>query len=168
MKYEEIVKKVKTALAKADASKVEGHVAVQVDVRGEGEGAFYIEVADGKVAVEPYEYKDNDAKVITSADDIVAIAAGKLGIEEAVAAGKIQVEGDACKALVLKDIIAKKAPAKKAAAKPAAKKAPAKKTTTVKAVAAKPAAEKKPAAKTATAKKPAAKKATTAKKPAAK
>lgn len=157
MTYEEIVEQVKAAYAKADASKVEGHVAVQVDVRGEGEGAFYIEVADGKVVVEPYEYKDNDAKVTTTAETIIAIASGKLGVEKAALTGKIQVEGNAGKALVLKDVVAKKPAAKKATA---AKKPAAKKATTVKAVAAKPAAEKKAEAKTATAKKPAAKKAT--------
>ena len=58
MKYEEIVAKVKKAYAKADTSKVDGHLAVQVDVTGEGEGAFYIEVADGKITVAPFEYYD--------------------------------------------------------------------------------------------------------------
>lgn len=165
MKYEEIVKKVKTAYAKADASKVEGHVAIQVDVTGEGEGAFYIEIADGKVAVEPYEYKDKDAKIIANAEDILAVVAGKKG------ADTLYVEGNTEKALVLNTLVAKKAPAKKAPAKKAvaakkteekapAKKPAAKKPATVKAVAAKPVAEKKVEAKTATAKKPVAKKAT--------
>ena len=45
MTYEKIVEKVKKALSKVDASGVKGHLAVQVDVYGEGEGAFYIEVS---------------------------------------------------------------------------------------------------------------------------
>ena len=41
--------------SKVDASGVKGHLAVQADVYGEGEGAFYIEVKDGKVEVQPYK-----------------------------------------------------------------------------------------------------------------
>ena len=77
MKYEEIVAKVKKAYAKADTSKVDGHLAVQVDVTGEGEGAFYIEVADGKITVAPFEYYDHDFKVLCAAEEIIAIAEGK-------------------------------------------------------------------------------------------
>ena len=143
MKYEEIVAKVKKALAKADASKVDGHLAVQVDVTGEGEGAFYIEVADGKVTVEPYEYYDHDFKVLCDAEEIIAIAEGKKKLGTEVDAGNAYVSRDIEKVAVFDSIAVKKAAAKKAPAKKAEKKEAAPKAE--KKVAA-PKAEKKAAA----------------------
>lgn len=90
MTYEQIVEKVKKALAKVDAAGVKGHLAVQVDVYGEGEGAFYIEVKDGKVDVQPYEYFDHDLRIRCTGEEIIAIAEGKKKILEEVAAENIE------------------------------------------------------------------------------
>ena len=136
MTYEEIVKKAKQAAKNIDAKTINEHIAIQIDIEGEGEGAFYIEASEGKIAVEPYEYYENDCKIKADAETIVAVLSGKLKAEDAVSDGKLQVEGDAGKALSL--INARKTPEKKPAAKkapakkPAAKKAPVKKTTTKK------------------------------------
>lgn len=161
MTYEQIVSSVKKALAKADVSKVKNNIAVQVDIVGEGEGAFYVSVSDSTLAIEPYEYYDHDAKLIISGKDCVDLFNGKLDTKQ------INVEGDteACKNAIKKLVAAKKPAAKKTAAKKApAKKPAAKKTTAKKPAAKKPAAKK--AATTKKAAKPAAPKATT--KPAAK
>ncbi len=130
MKYEEIVAKVKKAYAKADTALVDEHLAVQVDVTGEGEGAFYIEVADGKINVEPWEYLDHDFKIQCSAEEIVAIAEGKKKLSEEVEAGNVYVSRNVDKVAVFDLIVAKKG-AKKAAAKTEKKAAakPAKKET---------------------------------------
>ena len=148
MTYEELVKKLKTAYAKADASAIGEHVAVQFNVTGEGEGALYLEVSDGKIDIQPYEYYDRDAIVVTGANTLVDIAAGKVDVVEAYNTGVIKVEGNVGKAALLAKITAKKTPANKAPAKKApAKKAPAKKETakkeTVKKAAAPKAAAKK-------------------------
>jgi len=90
MTYEKIVEKVTKALAKVDASGVKGHLAVQVDVYGEGEGAFYIEVKEGKVNVQPYEYFDHDLRIRCTGDEIIAIVEGKKRIIEEVAAENIE------------------------------------------------------------------------------
>ena len=90
MTYEKIVEKVKKALAKVDASAVKGHLAVQVDVYGEGEGAFYIEVKDGKVDVQPYEYFDHDLRIRCTGEEIIAIAEGKKKILDEVDAENIE------------------------------------------------------------------------------
>ena len=90
MTYEKIVEKVKKALAKVDASGVKGHLAVQVDVYGEGEGAFYIEVKDGKVDVQPYEYFDHDLRIRCTGEEIIAIAEGKKKVIEEVAAENVE------------------------------------------------------------------------------
>ena len=138
MTYQELVKKLETAYAKADASAITDHVAVQFNVTGEGEGALYLEVADGKIDIQPYEYYDGDAIVTTNASALVDIATGKLNISEAYNRGILYVDGDLHKASLLEKIVLKKAAEKKAPAKKApAKKAPAKKTTAKKAAPAK-------------------------------
>ena len=150
MTYEELVNKLKTAYAKADASKIEEHVAVQFNVTGEGEGALYLEVSDGKIDIQPYEYYDRDAIVVTGADTLVDIAAGKVGIVDAYNTGLLKVEGNVGKAALLGNITVKKEVAKKAPAKKApAKKEPAKKATVKKAAAPKVAAKKAEAPKVA-------------------
>lgn len=143
MTYEKMFEKVKKALTAADASGIGEHVAVQVNVTGEAEGWFYIEAAEGKLNVEPYTYDDRDAILTASGDDLVALSAGKLALEQAMAEGKLAVDGNYDKFMLLNAVFAQM-PVKKTR-KPAAKKtadAPAKKT-----------AAKKPAAKKTAAKK---------------
>ncbi len=123
MTYEELVKQVRDAYGDVDASKVAEHVAFQFNVTGEAEGAFYLEISDGKVSVEPYEYYDRDVLVTAPADTILQIANGKLDPVKAFLTGKIKAEGNLGKAAFLKELSGKEKPAKKAPArKPAAKK----------------------------------------------
>ena len=75
MTYEEIFNTTKEIIMKSDVSKIGGHLAVQVDITGEGEGAFYIELKDGQLFVEPYEYYDRDCKFIISGENFI-----KLGV----------------------------------------------------------------------------------------
>ena len=172
MTYQELLKKVQTALAKADASSIDQHIAIQVDVTGEAAGAFYMEInkEDKVLYVEGYDYRDRDALLTADGADVLAVAQGKITLEAAIAEGKVAHEGNYDKTLALGSIIpakkvaakkteaeaeaaekpAKKAPAKKAAAKKTeaeaaekpAKKAPAKKTAAKKAEAPAAAAEK--------------------------
>ena len=111
MTYEELVKQVQEAYKDADASKVKEHLAIQFNVEGEAAGAFYLEAADGKVTVQPYEYFDRDAVFTTKAAFLEEIASGKLDVFKAFLSGKIKVEGNVGKAALLKDIPVKK-PAK--------------------------------------------------------
>lgn len=111
MTYEELVQKVKEAYTGADASKIKEHLAIQFNVKGEAEGSFYLEVANGKVDVQPYEYYDRDAIVTTKAAVLQDIAAGKQDVVMAFMTGKIKVEGNVGKAALLKEIPVK-APAK--------------------------------------------------------
>lgn len=157
MTYEEIVAYTKNKMADVDVKDYKGHLAVQVNITGEGEGAFYVELNDGTYAVEPYEYFDRDAVLIASADAFLAIADGKKDAVAAYLTGQLKVEGSLDKAKEFAGVLknTKKKTVKKAATKTSAKTAKA----------AKPAnATAKPAA-TATAKKTVAKK--TEEKPAA-
>jgi hypothetical protein len=145
MTYQELVKKVSKALTAADASGIGEHVAVQVNVTGEAEGWFYVEVAEGKVMVEPYTYDDKDACMTADGADVLALSTGKLALEQGLTEGRLTVDGSYDKFMLLSGIFAqmpvKKArktaakktdDAEKPAKKPAAKKTT-KKTTTKKA-----------------------------------
>ena len=125
MTYEEIVEKVKEAYGAADASSVTEHAAVQFNIEGEGEGAFYLEINDGKIDVQPFEYFDRDATVFTSAAVLQEIADNKLDVVEAFTTGKLHIEGNLGKAALLQNVTFKapeqKVEEKKAEEKPAAK-----------------------------------------------
>lgn len=105
MTYEEIVTKVRDMFKDTDVSMIKEHLAYQFNLVGEGEGIFYVEVKEGKLYIEPYEYFDRDAIFICKADILFKIISGKLDPVGAFTVGKLKVEGDLGKALRLKDFI---------------------------------------------------------------
>lgn len=105
MTYEEVFNESKKIIMQADVSDVPGHLAVEIDIIGEGEGAFYIELKDGQLFVEPYEYYDNDCKFIVSAEDFLKMANGKLDSIFAFTTGRLRVEGSIDKALEFQKIV---------------------------------------------------------------
>lgn len=108
MTYEEIVAYAKKKIADADVSGHKGHLAVQVNITGEGEGAFYVELNDDTVAVEPYEYFDRDAILIASADVFKDIVDGKKDAVAAYLTGGLKVEGSLEKAKEFGNILKNK------------------------------------------------------------
>lgn len=138
MTFQEMFENAKKALLKAKKIDAAEHIAVQVNVTGEGSGIFYVEAADGKLNVEPYTYDDKDA--VMTADSAELLNALKTADTAA-----LQIEGNEEKIAAFRLILESlPKPRKTAATKTTA----AKKTTTTKASAAK--AEAAPAAKTAT------------------
>ena len=108
MTYEEIVGKVVVMYKQSDVSEIQGHLALQFNVTGEGEGAFYLEVDNGKVDIQPYEYYDNDAIITIGSDTLIAILDGKLSLEDAFNGNLLWVNGDFGAALMFKKIKPKK------------------------------------------------------------
>ena len=113
MTYQEIYAKVKEALKDADGSVIAGKLAIEFDITGEGEGKLYVLVDEGKVYVEPYDYVDNDARLIAEADTLIKIASGKVKAEAAYASGALRIEGNVGRALEFKKLVKTVAPAKK-------------------------------------------------------
>ena len=105
MTYEEIVAKVRTIYEKTDASQVKDHLAIQFNITGEGQGAFYIEVADGQLKVEPYDYVDRDVLVTATAAELLKVMQGEIGLVAAYTTGRIKAEGNLGKILQYKDLI---------------------------------------------------------------
>lgn len=105
MTYEEIVAKVRKTFKNTDVSMIDEHLAYQFNIEGEGEGAFYVEVKEGKLYIEPYEYYDRDAIFICKSDTLFKMISGKLDPVLAFTLGKLKVEGSIDKALKLKEFI---------------------------------------------------------------
>ena len=105
MTYEEIFSKSKELIMQSDVSSIDGHLAVQIDIEGEGEGAVYIELKDHQLYVEPYEYYDRDCKFIITADNFLKLADGSLDAVAAFTLGKLKIEGSIDKALEFKNIV---------------------------------------------------------------
>ena len=114
MTYEELVKKLKSNFEGMDAGKIKEHLAIQFNVAGEAEGALYMEIRDGKVMIEPYEYYDRDILVFVETDALLSIADGELTIYDAFKEGKFYAEGNLAKAELL-DALSKKTAARKIA-----------------------------------------------------
>ena len=108
MTYEELIEKAKQIFGEADVSRIQEHLAYQFNIEGETEGAFYAEVSQGHLSIEPYEYFDRDVLFITSADTLLRIAQGEMDPIKAFTLGKLKVEGDFDKALLLQKFCTKK------------------------------------------------------------
>ena len=106
MSYEQIFQEVKQKFSDTDVSRITDHLAYQFNITGEGACSFYVEVKEGRLYIEPYEYYDRDALFTCKADTLFKIIEGKTDPIAAFTLQKLKVEGDIGKALRLKDIIA--------------------------------------------------------------
>ena len=126
MNYEAIVKKAVQAAKKVNTDAVKEHMAVEFDIEGEGEGAFYVELDKGMIDVQPYEYYDCDCRIRGGADVIMDLITGKLDVMVSYLQGMFRVEGNFDKAFdfakAVSNINAPKAAAKKKTTKKAAPK----------------------------------------------
>lgn len=106
MTYADFFYEIKSRFMGADLRDITEHLAFQFNiVDEEAGGIFYVEVKDGELHVEPYEYYDRDAMFTATPDTFMKIAEGKIDPVWAFTVQKLKVEGNIDKALRLKDII---------------------------------------------------------------
>ncbi len=105
MTFEEVYEKAKAVFMKADVSQIREHLAFQFNITGDGEGAFYAEVNDGVLSVEPYEYYDRDAVFTCTAETLFKIVEGKADPIMAFTLGKLKVDGSIEKALSIQKLM---------------------------------------------------------------
>ena len=108
MTYAEYFSYVKTLFMNADVSDIKEHLAYQFNITGEASGIFYVEVKDGELHIEPYEYYDRDAMFTASAKTFKDILYGKMDPVFAFTIQKLKVEGNFDKALKLNELIKRK------------------------------------------------------------
>ena len=105
MTYHEFVQELREIFSTLDASAIEEHFAIQLNIVGEVEGALYIEFADGAIDVQPYEFYDRDLIINADFETALDIASGETELAEAFAEEKIDVWGDFDKAIEIFSII---------------------------------------------------------------
>lgn len=124
MTYADFFYEIKGKFMGADVSDIQEHLAYQFCIEDdEAGGSFYVEVKDGVLYVEPYEYYDRDAMFISTPDVFRKIAEGEMDPVWAFTTQKLRVEGNIDKALKLNDIIQRKKKEAKKEAKEAKKEA---------------------------------------------
>ncbi len=104
MTFNELVTKVRGISDKIDISGTD-FLAVQVNITGENSGVFYVEVKNGKISVEPYDYHDRSCGITISMDYFNKLIDGKLDPVAAFTLGKLKVDGDLGKALEFSKLI---------------------------------------------------------------
>ena len=97
MTRHDIINEIKEKTANFNVSSYNGFLAVQVTLRDLNE-PFYVEIKDGKLSVEPYEYYDRQANLIISTKDFQKMINGKLNSVLAFTTGKLKIDGDIEKA----------------------------------------------------------------------
>jgi putative sterol carrier protein len=139
MTYEKIFADIKKIYSKADKDKLGSDFAFQFNISGEGEGSFYVAYRGGILEIAPYDYVDRCALLTASGESFIKLANAKFSLEDAVANGTVEIQGNYDLALELNKLAnasaqkeAAKKPRKEAASKTAAPKkaAPAKKAIT--------------------------------------
>ena len=104
MQFADILEKARAMAAETDISQVD-FMAVQVNIIGEGSGVFYVEVKNGRISVEPYEYYDRQCAVTLSADTFFQVTSGALDPCKAYDEGSLRAEGDLGRALQFTDLM---------------------------------------------------------------
>lgn len=95
MTYESIVEATRTKFSNVDVSSVQGTLAFQINIEGKAvNGIFYIEIKDGQVHVEPYEYYDRNAIIHMNGTNWIKLINNKLDPVVAFTVGKLKVDGD--------------------------------------------------------------------------
>lgn len=105
MTYEDIVEMTRTRLSGVDISRIDSLLAIQINVTGDGEGAFYVEVKDGILSVEPYEYYDRQAKITMKSKNFIALLEGKLDTLSAFTLGKMKIDGSVEKVMEFGELL---------------------------------------------------------------
>jgi putative sterol carrier protein len=97
MPVQEIISFLKEKTASFDSATAPAFLAVQVSLTDTNE-KLYIEVKDGKLSIEPYEYNDRQANLIISSDNFIKMIDGKLNSVLAFTTGKLKIDGNIGKA----------------------------------------------------------------------
>jgi putative sterol carrier protein len=98
MTFNEMLTKIRGMAEKIDASGRD-FLAVQINLTGNDGGVFYVEVKDGRINIEPYEYNDRNCAITMDLTNFNRLIDGKLDPVLAFTTGKLKVDGDVGKAL---------------------------------------------------------------------
>ncbi len=102
MTFDELLAKTREVASKIDATGKD-FLAVQVNLK-EG-GVLYVEVKDGSIKVEPYDYADRSCGITINMKNYDKLLDGKLDPVVAFTMRKLKVDGDVGKALEFANLL---------------------------------------------------------------
>ena len=105
MTVDQLIGKVQKRLTGKEFQDQGRMLAIQVNLTGKIGGVFYIEILDGELSVMPYEYIDRDAIVSVTMTNFDKLITGRLDLMTQVDAGKIKVEGNLDKVVLLTELM---------------------------------------------------------------
>ncbi|MCU6719442.1 SCP2 sterol-binding domain-containing protein [Porcipelethomonas ammoniilytica] len=100
-----IIEFIKNKYPNPDLSAFPDKFAVQIELIDIPGGVFYMEVLNGELSIEPYEYNDRDLSVKISKSNLEKLINGKLKAESALITRKIIISGNMSKALLIKKLL---------------------------------------------------------------
>ncbi len=107
MTVTEIIKKLKGMTGSIEVPQT-NFLAVQVNLTDLDPGVFYVEVKNGNISIEPYEYIDRSCAVTMKSTNFIKLIDGKLDPVVAFTMGKLKVDGDVGKALEFSKLVKKR------------------------------------------------------------
>ena len=108
MTFFEAFEKIKNSIHFERTEEIEGHLALQLNITDEDAGGIcYVEVKDHRIAVEPYDYRDNDGILWASAEDFAKIFSGRLSVEKALEQERLKITGNTERVLEFKKFVKK-------------------------------------------------------------
>ena len=105
MTVEQLMGKVQKRLTGKEIQSEGRMLAIQVNLTGKVGGVFYIEILNGELSVMPYEYIDRDAIVSVTMTNFDKLITGRLDLMTEVDAGKIKIEGNLDKVVLLTELM---------------------------------------------------------------
>lgn len=105
MTCSEIVEKGKEMCSRIDLGDYKKHFIVEVALKGDNSGVFYIETNEGKVNIELGENKNRQLRVTAAYEDFVAIAKRELDPKKALITGRLKLSGGIDKAFEFKKVL---------------------------------------------------------------
>ena len=108
MTYTEMVEKIRNVYEYADARNIFEHIAMQINISGDGAGIMYMEVADRAGVVEPYDYKDRDGEIFIEGKNVDELLNSGLTLDEARDRGLIRYVGSEKKLRALRNLVVRK------------------------------------------------------------
>ena len=108
MTFQEIFQEARSSFINTDVSKYKENISAQIHLTGPGAGVFYAKINNGKLSIEPGEYKNSDVKFTVNSNDFVKLIRGKMNPISAFTFGKIKADGNISKVMELAKLMSKK------------------------------------------------------------
>ena len=106
MKFDEIYNQMKSRLENNDYSSFGmGLYSYEFDITGEGEGKFYLEIRDGRIQIQPYDYRNSTCVIVINSKYMLRLLQHTMAPIAAYSTGRLKIKGDVSAAFRLADVI---------------------------------------------------------------